>query len=187
MRTNQKGIQLIKDSEGCVLHAYKCIPTEPYYTIGYGHYGSDVSPDSVITQEQAEEMLKKDIVKYERMVEAYQSQYNFNENEFSALVSFCYNIGSIDQLTQYGTRTKAQIADAFQYYVHAGGEILEGLVTRRCAEKQLFITPCNKKYSESSTIKDIVDGILGGEFGNNDDRKEALYELIQGFVNDRFK
>jgi GH24 family phage-related lysozyme (muramidase) len=43
MNISQKGINLIKSYEGLMLHAYKPLPTEKYYTIGYGHYGSDVN------------------------------------------------------------------------------------------------------------------------------------------------
>ena len=51
------GLKLIKSFEGCKLTAYKCLPTEKYYTIGYGHYGSDVKAGMKITEEQAEELL----------------------------------------------------------------------------------------------------------------------------------
>ena len=52
MRISEKGIELIKRFEGCQLTAYKAVPTEKMYTIGYGHYG--VESGTVITQYQAD-------------------------------------------------------------------------------------------------------------------------------------
>ena len=57
MKLDKKGLDLIKSFEGCRLKTYKCVPTEKYYTIGYGQYGKDVSKDMVITSKQAEELL----------------------------------------------------------------------------------------------------------------------------------
>lgn len=57
MKLDKKGLDLIKSFEGCKLKAYKCVPTEKYYTIGYGHYGKDVKPGMVINSKQAEELL----------------------------------------------------------------------------------------------------------------------------------
>jgi GH24 family phage-related lysozyme (muramidase) len=54
MQLSQNGIDLIKSFEGCVLHAYKPVSTERYWTIGFGHYGSDVREEQVISQQEAE-------------------------------------------------------------------------------------------------------------------------------------
>ena len=48
MKISDNGIALIKKYEGCRLHAYKPVPTEKYYTIGYGHYGADVKEGDII-------------------------------------------------------------------------------------------------------------------------------------------
>ena len=69
MKTSTAGINLIKKFEGCRLNAYKPVPTEKHWTIGYGHYGPDVTPGMVITQAQAEIMLGIDLQKYEQAVE----------------------------------------------------------------------------------------------------------------------
>lgn len=189
MTTSERGIELIKTFEGFSASAYKCVPSEEYYTIGYGHYSPSVKASDTISMRDAEKLLKDDLAYYEMQVDVWNEKYHFNTNEYDALVSFAYNIGSISQLTQYGKRTKAEIADAMLLYVHDGaGNTLEGLVRRREAERELFLTPVNvsrETYNENSTISDIVDGILKGEFGNDDARKEAIYDLIQGFVNKR--
>ena len=62
MRTSTDGINLIKQFEGVRLTAYKAIPEEPYYTIGYGHYGADVYQGMTITQTQADAYLKTDLM-----------------------------------------------------------------------------------------------------------------------------
>lgn len=138
MKTSQTGIDLIKQFEGCVLTAYKC--PAGVWTIGYGHTAG-VKQGQRITAAQAENYLKTDLQPYEKKVDRY-SRYGWNQNEFDALVSFAYNIGSIDQLTANGTRSRAVIAEKMLSYNEAGGVILSGLVRRRQAERQLFLKSC---------------------------------------------
>ena len=139
MKTSKKGLELIKKFEGCKLTAYKALPTERYYTIGYGHYSSDVKKGQTITQAEADTLLAKDVQKFEYRVSAYE-KYNWTQNEFDALVSFAYNIGNIDGLTNYGQRSKETIAEKMLLYTKSGGQIISGLVKRRQAEKLLFLT-----------------------------------------------
>ena len=139
MKTSEKGVALIKKFEGCRLQAYKPVATEKYWTIGYGHYGPDVAANAVISQMQADAYLRLDLEKFEKKVEKYNTKYMWTQNEFDALVSFAYNIGSIDQLTANGTRSKQQIADKIPAYNKAGGKVLAGLTKRRAAEKEMFI------------------------------------------------
>ena len=138
MKTSDAGIKLLKEFEGLRLTAYKCLPSEKYFTIGYGHYGPDVKIGMRITAEQAEQMLRNDLSRYEENVMRYDRVYNWTQNEFDALVSFCYNIGSIDQLTNYGKRDKKTIAEKMLLYVNSGGVRLQGLVNRRIKENALF-------------------------------------------------
>lgn len=133
------GLNLIKSFEGCRLKAYKALPSEKYYTIGYGHYGVDVLPNLRITQYQAELLLLKDLARFCAAVNKYDYKYRWTQNEFDALVSFAYNIGNIDQLTAKGTRTKAQIADKIPAYCKSGKKTIPGLVRRRAAERALFL------------------------------------------------
>ena len=94
MKISQEGIDLIKSFEGLRLKAYKALPTEKYFTIGYGHYGEDVKEGMTITQKQAEDLLKKDLERYERYVDKYAGNLALNQHERDALVSFCYNCGA---------------------------------------------------------------------------------------------
>ena len=139
MHISEKGIQLIKSFEGVRLKAYKPVPTEKLWTCGYGHYG--VPEGTVWTQKQADDMLKQDLVKYENYVSSLHR--DFNENEFSALVSFTFNCGFGSLQTLVRNRNNEQIGKALTLYNKAGGKVLAGLTRRRKAEQELFNTPVN--------------------------------------------
>ena len=139
MKTGQAGIDLIKKFESCRLTAYRCPAGVP--TIGYGHTAG-VRMGQKITQAQAEEYLRQDLAKYEKHVAKYEAKYKWNQNEFDAMVSFAYNLGSIDKLTANGTRSKAVIAEKILLYNKAKGRVLAGLTRRRKAERELFLKPC---------------------------------------------
>ena len=138
---SSNGVVLIKSFEGFSRVACKALPTEKYLTIGYGHYGKDVKPNQTITEAEAVKLLVKDLSGFVSKVNKYNRKYGFTQNEFDALVSFCYNVGNIDGLTKNGTRTKAQIADKFLAYSYSGGKFIKGLYNRRVKERKLF----NKK------------------------------------------
>lgn len=137
MKTSDTGINLIKSFEGLRLKAYKAVPTEKYYTVGYGHYGVDVKPDMVISREYAEALLRLDLDKFERAVNSYER--NWNQNQFDALVSFAFNCGVTNLKRLVTNRTNAQIAQKIILYNKAGGKVLKGLVRRRAAEQELFM------------------------------------------------
>lgn len=186
------GLNLIKSFEGCKLTAYKCLPTEKYYTIGYGHYGSDVKAGMTITLKRAEELLLQDCQKFVNHVNSYMDKYNFNQNQFDALVSFAYNIGSIKQLTANGTRTIAQISTKITAYNKSSGKVLKGLVKRRAKEKALFDTPIKETVNKKS-IEEIAKEVIAGKWGNGTNRKTALekagynYKEVQSAVNKLLK
>lgn len=140
MKINDEGLNIIKEFEGCYLDAYLCPAGVP--TIGYGHV-RNVKLGDKITIKEAERLLMIDLKAYEDHVNTVNNNYHydFNDNEFSALVSFAFNIGSIWQLTQYGRRNKFEIGEHIMSYNKAGGKILSGLVRRRLAERNLYITP----------------------------------------------
>lgn len=140
MKISKNGLELVKSFEGCKLTAYKC--PAGVLTIGYGHTGKDVKENLEITKEKAEQLLASDLTAFEKKVDKYQEKYNWNQNEFDALVSFAYNVGNIEQLTQNGSRTKKEIAEKILLYNKAAGKELAGLTRRRKAEQQLFLTAC---------------------------------------------
>lgn len=136
MKISEKGLELIKTFEGCKLTAYR----DPVgvLTIGYGHT-KGVKEGDKITKKKAEDFLREDLFNAERHVNGYLKKYRFKQNEYDALVSFAFNIGSITQLTKNGKRSKGEIADKMLLYVKAGGKTLHGLVKRRKAERDLFV------------------------------------------------
>ena len=188
MKINQKGLNLIKECEGCRLTAYK--DSVGVWTIGYGHT-TNVRQGDKITQAEADALLAKDIARFESTINIANDKYNydFNENEFSALVSFAFNIGNIIQLTQNGKRSKPEIAEKMLLYVKAGGKTLPGLVSRRKRERELFLTPCNDEvstgYTEATTLGQVVDDVIAGNFGNGEIRERNIYNMVQKLVNAR--
>ena len=140
MNISETGIQLIKKFEGCSLKAYKC--PAGIWTIGYGHT-SGVKEGQTITKAQAEDLLKQDLKQFEVVVNNLVN-VSLNQNQFDALVSFCYNIGTgniknstLLKLLNKGDHKGA--AEQFERWVYAGAKKLNGLVKRRAAEKELFL------------------------------------------------
>ena len=142
---SDRGVKLIKQFEGCRLTAY--YDSVGVITIGYGTTNSDksitgttIKKGMTISKATAEKWLKASLnKKYAPKVNKYDGHYKWTQNEFDALISFAYNIGSIDQLTANGSRTKQVIANKIPEYCHAGGKKLAGLVKRRIAERNLFL------------------------------------------------
>lgn len=182
-------LDLVKKFEGCRLTAYR--DEVGVWTIGYGITNSDKSITGTtikrglkISKETAEKWLEESLnKKYLPLVLKY-DEYNWNQNELDALVSFAYNIGSITQLTAKGTRSKKTIAAKLLEYNKAGGKVYRGLTRRRKAEQKLFLTSVKKKSNKA-----IAKEVLAGKWGNNPERKKKLiaagydYEAIRKIVN----
>lgn len=183
-------LDLVKKFEGCRLTAYR--DEVGVWTIGYGITNSDKSITGTtikrglkISKETAEKWLEESLnKKYLPLVLKYDEQYNWNQNELDALVSFAYNIGSITQLTAKGTRSKKTIAAKLLEYNKAGSKVYRGLTRRRKAEQKLFLTSVKKKSNKA-----IAKEVLAGKWGNNPERKKKLiaagydYESIRKIVN----
>ncbi|AYJ76471.1 putative endolysin [Bacillus phage BSP2] len=157
MQISQAGINLIKSFEGLQLKAYKAVPTEKHYTIGYGHYGSDVSPRQVITAKQAEDMLRDDVQAFVDGVNKA-LKVSVTQNQFDALVSFAYNVGlgafRSSSLLEYLNEGRTALAAAeFPKWNKSGGKVYQGLINRRAQEQALFNsgTPKNVSRGTSST------------------------------------
>ena len=142
MHTSEAGVEFIKQWEGLRLEAYFC--SGEALTIGYGHTGSDVFVGQVITKQEAEDLLKKDLVKYEDAVKKY-INIALNQNQFDALVSFTYNCGRF-ALRGSTLRFKLNRKDdpflvakeELIKWNKAAGNVVQGLVKRREAEIKLF-------------------------------------------------
>lgn len=196
MVTSQKGIDLIKKWEGFYNLAY--LDPVGVWTIGYGTTNSDFNITNVrikqglyISQALAEKWLKASLTqKYEPLVNKYNKIYKFTQNEFDALVSFCYNIGSIDQLTKNGTRSKEEIKAHWLAYSNAGGKQLQGLLNRRKDELNLFNSNSTPAPAPAPDIEKLANDVIHGRYGNGEARKKALgelYSVVQKRVNEILK
>ena len=135
MKSSDLLIRKIKEFEGLSLKAYKPVPTEKFYTIGYGHYGADVKANQVITEKEAESLLRKDLEKFE----AYVNKLDVckRQGQFDGLVSFSFNLGTAalgrSTLLKYIRAKKPEqyIREEFAKWVNSKGMRLKGLVIRR--------------------------------------------------------
>ncbi len=141
MTTSQRGINLIKDFEGCKLKVYLCPAGVP--TIGYGRTKDVTMATKPITAEQAESYLKEDLLRYESGVKDA-VKVPLTQGQFDALVSFSFNVGlgslrgsTLLKRLNEGKYTLA--ADQFRVWNMAAGKAMPGLTRRRAAEKVLFM------------------------------------------------
>ena len=134
MKTSQAGLQFIMDNEGLVLHPYN--DAAGYPTIGAGHRIKDEEEfPGQITREQAMVLLAADVERFEQAVNGY--GLDLTQNQFDALVDFSFNAGegALEQLLSHGVE---EVQKQLPRWVHAGGRVLEALVTRRAAEVELW-------------------------------------------------
>jgi len=150
MRINAAGLALIKEFEGLRLKAYPDPGTGGVpWTIGIGttRYpdGRRVSPGDTCTEQQALNYLAHDLQGFEASV-AGMLRVPTNENQFAALVSFAYNVGTeaLRRSTMLRFINDDRFADAageFGRWNMAAGKVLPGLIRRRAAERELFLKP----------------------------------------------
>lgn len=165
LKVGSAGLNLIKEFEGLRLVAYPC--EAGVWTIGYGHT-SGVKQGDRITEAQADAFLREDVVVAEAAVNRYYDIYHFNQNQFDALVSFAFNIGSIKQLTNNGTRSIAEISAKIPEYRMVNGQVSAGLERRRAAEKALFDTPVEEQEPEKESDNYMFEcPVLGGGMSGN--------------------
>lgn len=145
-KTNQAGIDIVKEFESCRLKAYRCAAGVP--TIGWGHT-KGIRMGQTITQAQADAYLVEDLEEFEEAVERYVAA-PLNDNEFSALVSLVFNIGPsafLHSTLLYRLNRGWRKLAADQFLVWNKGTVkgkkvvLRGLVRRRAAERELFLKP----------------------------------------------
>ena len=141
MNISNKGIELIKQFEGCRLKAYQ--DSVGVWTIGYGHT-EGVSEGMEISEHQAEIMLSSDLVKYAKYIDEYVTTA-LNQNQFDALTSWVYNLGpgnlrSSTMLKVLNEGSYNDVPYQIKRWNKAGGKVLKGLVRRREAEAKLFAT-----------------------------------------------
>lgn len=148
MKPSGKCYDFIKQWEGCRLKAYK--DSAGVWTIGYGTImypdGKRVREGDECSQDAAMMFLKYEVLLKAQSVAAFTSNYNLNQNQFDALVSFAYNLG-VGALQRSTLLKKIKvnpndpsIETEFNKWVIAGGKKLTGLVKRRQAESKLYFS-----------------------------------------------
>ena len=147
MKVNNAVLQLIKTFEGCLLNAY--LDSVQVTTIGYGatfyEDGTKVKLGDRITQERANELLEWHIQEFAEGVSNL-IKVDLNDNQFSALVSFAFNLG-VGNLSKSTLLKKVNdnpnnhmIRTEFLKWNKAGGKTLNGLTARRNAEAKLYFS-----------------------------------------------
>ena len=144
-RINAAGLAIIKSFEGWSSAVYHC---GARWTIGYGStYDSNrnrITADHRDIDEVEGELLLGQEVRHSEGAVRRLIKYPLNENQFSSLVSFCYNVGS-GNLQKSSLRMKLNRGDVegasaeFPKWRRSAGKILSGLVRRRQAEQSLFL------------------------------------------------
>lgn len=141
MRTGHAGINLIKQFESLRCEAYRC--PAGIWTIGYGHTAG-VRRGDRIDEQKAEQLLAEDLRQFETVVN--QECPGVNQNQFDALVSFVFNIGTGNFLKSTllkCVKTNPQnvnIRYEFSRWNKANGTVLSGLIRRRKAEADLYFS-----------------------------------------------
>lgn len=167
-KITQGGIDLIKQFEGLALTAFRDLGGS--WSIGYGHTEGVVEGSS-LTAEEAELLLLEELHNVETRVSSL-LKVSVNANEFSALISLAYNIGTdgfagsaILKRINRGDRLGA--ADGFDWWtdIELNGKKIEsaGLKHRRAAEKTLFLTPLAEdkavpNLSASTSVQPLREG-----------------------------
>jgi lysozyme len=149
MILNNKGYLFITKHEGLKLKPYLCPAKIP--TIGYGNCyypdGKRVTLlDKQITKQEAFEMFKEIANKFAKRVDELVTS-NINQNQFNALVSFAYNVGtgnfaSSTLLKKVNKNPNdLTIKAEFLKWNKAGGKVINGLINRRIEEADLYFLP----------------------------------------------
>jgi lysozyme len=144
MQMTKQGLDLIKEFEGFRAQAYR--DAVGVLTIGYGHTSMaglpEVVPRMEITVQEGEEILARDVEVFARGVRTVVT-VPLNDQQFSALVSFAYNVGlgnfrKSSVLAAVNRKDVDAVPRRLQQWTKAGGRVLPGLVRRRAAEAALF-------------------------------------------------
>ena len=146
MSVSNKGVDLICEFEGKRLVAYD--DGVGIWTIGFGTIkypnGTRVKKGDTCTLDQAKEYMRHDLIEFEHTVNS-SIKVPLNQNQFDALVSLAYNIGSnafksSTLVKKLNTGDYQGAADQFNVWVNGGGKRMQGLVNRRDREKLLFLS-----------------------------------------------
>jgi lysozyme len=162
----QRGLNLIKEFEGCKLEAYLCPSGVPTIGIGATYYkdGRKVQLGDRITQKEADELFKFMIEnKFEpqvRMILGEELNAILPKECKDALVSFCYNCGTgafskstLLKKIRADKNDLVSIKNEFLKWNKSNGKVLNGLTRRRNAEFELYLEGISSQYTKRELIK----------------------------------
>ncbi len=207
MKINQAGLDLIKKYEGFRSRAYRDVVG--VWTIGYGHTSMAglprVTPGLKISRQQGESILARDVEKFSRQIRPL-IHVKLNDNQFSALVSFAYNVGvggfkRSSVLQRVNTGRFDAVPNRLSLWVKAGGKTLKGLVRRRAAEGELFLAgrsqpkvkpsqpvkpvpgkPAYKSTTNLAAILSAISGLISAFMTGTGDHVGSLFIAISALV-----
>ena len=136
-------LEIIKKYEGFSSQAYKC--PSGVWTVGWGHTGRDINKDTILTREEAELMLKKDVTNLQEQI-LFLLDGKPSMNELDALTSLVYNVGlgafkKSRLLKRINLKENGElIAKEWIEFNKAGGKIQKGLLRRRAEDICLYFT-----------------------------------------------
>lgn len=143
---SSEAYRLIRSFESLRCRAYKALPTEKYYTIGYGHCSPKVAKNELVTPKRAEEMLVEDVEKYSHLLAGWNP--TLTQRQYDALVSLIYNIGWYNfRFSMTGvyvrelntSRNPIDVARRIILWVRSADKVILGLQKRRCIEANYFL------------------------------------------------
>jgi lysozyme len=158
------------------------------WTIGYGHTSRagppDVEPGTAISAQQAREILAGDLDAFSAGVRS-SIRTSLNDNQFSALVSFAYNVGlgsfrGSSVLSAVNSGDLEAVPRRLALWVKAGGKTLPGLIKRRAAEAALFLEPDETEGSQVASTGEPVEPILVRGFQRAHINIAALCSAVGG-------
>ena len=162
MQMSQEGIDaLLKRFEGCKLKAYRC--PAGILTVGYGHTSAAGTPavmeGMVITQQQANDILSRDLIQFETAV-YNMVQQPLTRHQFDVLVDFAYNAGignlkTSNLLRKVNAAKFNDVPAELMRWTKGGGNVLPGLVRRRQAEASWWVS--DPVATTSSTPEQAFD------------------------------
>ena len=136
-------LEIIKKYEGFSSQAYKC--PAGVWTVGWGHTGRDINKDTILTREEAELMLKKDVANLQEQI-LFLLDGKPSMNELDALTSLCYNIGlgafkKSRLLKRINLKENGElISKEWIEFNKVNGKVVKGLLRRRAEEICLYFT-----------------------------------------------
>lgn len=145
MKIGVDGKNLIKKFEGISLKAYRCPAGK--WTIGYGHTGSvdnkSIGAGMFITIQKADSLFNNDVKNFEKAVNSL-VKVPLSQNQFDALVSFCYNIGITNfqestLLRLLNEKKYTEAGEQFKRWIYVNKKESKGLINRRNEELKLFL------------------------------------------------